>query len=355
VNKNQNKKIKVLITGANGFVGTNLTDYLADSNFDVYAMVRPHAPINFLHQLEYSDGEKTEKRFKIVEANIRDSESIDKVVQGMNVIVHLAGKVADWGNREEIFKSNVDGTRLFLKAASKYGINRFIFLSSLTVHSLSGHHYDDETTPRDVSNFFYGESKRKAEDLVYEWAEGFSDRQAASIRPGFIIFGPYDKNSYIKALEGILTRKFGFINGGKRLISYVYVKNLCYGIYQLILAERINGAYNILDGNMTWKDWVNRWTKFASIKPLKLNMPYFLLAMVTGILVGIYKLFKIQKSPILNFYRIAVPRKDLAFLNTKMKTEIGYKPPFSLEEGQKATLEYYYSETYHLLKERIKK
>jgi len=356
LNKNTNTKLKVLITGANGFVGTNLTDYLAtDPSLDVYAMVRPRAPVNFLHDLEYSDEEKIDKRFHIVEANIKDPESIDKVVQGMDVIVHLAGKVADWGDRDAFFKFNVDGTRLFLDAASKDGVNRFIFLSSLAVHSFSGHHYDDETTPRDVANFAYGESKRKAEDLVYDWAEQSSDQQAASVRPGYIIFGPYDKNSYITALNGILTRKFGFVNGGKSLISYIYVKNLCYGIKQLIFTEHILGAYNILDGNMTWKDWVNSWTKIANIKPLKLSVPYVLLAVVTGVIVGVFKLFRIKKSPLLNFYRISIPRRDLAFVDTKMNTQVGYEPPYSFEEGQKEALQYYYSETYHHLKERTKK
>lgn len=349
-------KLKILITGANGFIGTNLTDFLAnDPNFEVYAMVRPHAPVNFLHDLEYSDKEKkTEKRFRLVEANIKDPESIDKVVKDMDVIVHLAGKVDDWGNRDTFYEFNVEGTRLLLDAASKYGVNRFIFLSSLTVHKLSGHHYDNETIPRDVINFAYGESKREAEDLVFNWVKRSSDHQAASVRPGYIIFGPYDKNSYIIALDGILTRKFGFINGGKSLISYVYVKNLCYGIKQLILAEQINGPYILLDGNMTWKDWVYDWANIAKLKPPKLNVPYFLLAAVVGIMVGVFKLFGIKKSPILNFYRIGVPRRDLAFIDTKMKTEVGYEPPYSFKEGQMETLEYYYSEGYRLLKEREK-
>ncbi len=352
-----NPKIKILITGANGFIGTNLTDYLADDpNLDVYAMVRPGAPVNFLHDLEYLDVQgKKEKRFQIVEANIKDPASIDRVVRDMEVIVHLAGKVSDWGNRDDFFRFNVEGTRLFLDAASKYHIKRFVFLSSLTVHSLSGHHFDDESAPRDVKNFAYGESKREAEDLVFEWAKSSPDHQSASVRPGYVIFGPYDKNSYILALEAILTRKFGFINGGKSLVSYVYVKNLCYGIKQLILAENIDGAYNILDGNMTWKEWVNKWARIANVKPPKISIPYFLIALVVGIMEGVFRLFKSKRAPILTFYRINVPRRDLAFIDTKIKTEIGYDPPVSFEEGQKKTLEYYYSESYHLLKERIKK
>lgn len=355
--KSPEKRIKVLITGANGFVGTNLTDFLADDpNLEVYAMVRPRAPVNFLHELEYSaEQSQTGKRFHLVEANIKDPASIDRVVQGMDVVIHLAGKVADWGDRDSFFKFNVEGTRLFLEAASKYGVQRIIFLSSLTVHKFSGHHYSDESAPRDVIRLPYGESKREAENLVSVWAESSPDRQAASVRPGLIIYGPYDKNSYIQALDGILTGKFGFINGGKSLLSYVYVKNLCYGIKQLILAKHIHGAYNILDGNMTWKEWVNGWAAVAEVKPPKLNLPYFFLAPVVGVMVGVYKLLGIKESPPLNFYRISLPRRDLAFVDTKMKTKIGYDPPFSFKEGQEKTLDYYYSETYRLLKERMQK
>ena len=352
------KRLKVLITGANGFLGSNLTNYLAeDKTLEVFAMVRPHAPVNFLHDFEYSsqdptdtnldgDAEKSDnlrhRRFHIVEADIMNEADLQNVSQNMDVIIHLAGKVTDWGKRADFVRLNVVGTSNVIAAASIHKIRRIIFLSSLTVHDFTGHHYDAEDTPRDIRHCPYGETKRDAEDLITQWAESSPENQAAIIRPGFIIFGRYDTNSFVRALRGILTRKFGYINGGKSLISYVYVENLCYGIQKLIFAEKIRGAYNILDGNMSWKDWVHSWIKLSKTKPPRLNVPYFVILPIVMIMEGVYRLFGSKTSPPLNYYRIRIPRRDLAFSNKKMDLEIGYHPPFSLEKAQVNTLKYYY-------------
>ncbi len=218
-----------------------------------------------------------------------------------------------------------------------------LFLSSLTVHGLNGHTFATEDASRDVKGFVYAITKKISEDLLFEWTTNNSDVDGAVIRPGYIIYGPYDKNSYVKALDQMTKGRFALINGGRRLISYVYVENLCYGISQLIKAERINAAYNILDGNMTWKEWIAIWEKAINRKIWLIRTPYLLLVPITAFLVGIYKLFRIKKSPPLNFYRIKVMRRDLAFVNKRISTEIGYAPPIKLEEGIRKTLAYYYN------------
>ncbi|WP_371801812.1 NAD-dependent epimerase/dehydratase family protein [Candidatus Lokiarchaeum ossiferum] len=335
---------KVLITGANGFVGSNLTKYLSqDTNLDVYAMVRPKAPVNFLYDFQ-KHPQTGENLFEIVEANLLDEGSIENAVKGMNMIVHLAGFVSDWGDRSRFWEFNVKGTKRILRAASKAKVSRIIYLSSLTVHAMNGHTYADETTPRDVKNFAYGESKREGEDLVTEWATtapSNEKRKVAIVRPGWIIYGPYDTNSYVTALDGIVTGKFGFVDKGKHLVSHVYVENLCYGIGLLLHASHIHGAYNILDGNMTWKKWVHQWAKVADTKIPRLSVPYWCVVPVAAILVGIYKLFRIKTSPILNFYRIRIMHRDLAFVNTRISTEVGYEMPVPFKEGIEKTLAFY--------------
>jgi nucleoside-diphosphate-sugar epimerase len=215
-------------------------------------------------------------------------------------------------------------------------------MSSLTVHGLGGHKYDDENAPREVKWNAYAESKIIAEDLVFEWAAKDTSKSSAVIRPGFIIYGPYDTHTYIQALEQIAKGRFAYINGGRKLISHVYVENLCYGINQLIKAKKIDGAYNILDGNLTWREWKKKWEKAINRKVRAICIPYFILVPPVAFLVGLYKLFGIKKSPPLNFYRIKVMRKDLAYLNDKMKMDVGYSPPFSFDEGISRTLDFFY-------------
>ncbi len=340
-NSSTSKKTKILITGANGFVGSNLTKYLSrDSSLEVYAMVRPNAPVNFLRDFQYKENNK-DKWFELVEANLLDEESIVKAVSDKEVVIHLAGFVSDWGKKEKYWKLNVEGTQKVLKAASKAKVKRMLFLSSLTVHGLNGHKYDNEDTPRDVKNFAYGETKKICEDLVLDWASKESKAESAIIRPGFIIFGPYDKNSFFRTLDAMKTGIFGLINGGKKLVSYVYVENLCYGIQRLLKSPKVDGAYNILDGNILWKEWISIWANALEIEPPRLRIRYAIIYPIVALMVGIYKLFRIKKSPPLNFYRIRVMRKDLAFVNTRISTEISYKPPISFEEGVKRTVGYY--------------
>jgi nucleoside-diphosphate-sugar epimerase len=336
------KTKRVIITGANGFVGSNLTKYLSqDPSLEVYAMVRNKATVNFLKDFQYEENSK-EKRFEMVEGNLSDEDSLVKAFEEKDIIIHLAGYVSDWGKKERFFKLNVDGTKTVLQAARKVKASRVLFLSSLTVHGLGGHKYENEDAPYAKKNNAYGESKKIGEETVLEWIANNPEADGAIIRPGFIIYGRYDENSFILALDQIASGRFAFINRGKRLVSYVYVENLCYGIGQLIHAHDISGVYNILDGNMTWKEWVAKWEKVIGRKALKISVPYAFLVPITAIMVGFYKLLHIKKSPPLNFYRINVMRKDLAFINDRIKSEIGYTPPTEFDESLEQTLEYYY-------------
>lgn len=336
------KRKRIIITGANGFVGSNLTKYLSqDPSLEVYAMVRPNAPVNFLKDFQYKD-DSQEKWFEIIEGNLLDEDSIVEAFEDKDIMIHLACFVSDWGEKKRFMRMNVEGTKKVLRAARIVKASRVLYLSSLAVHGFGGHTYENEEAPYAKKNYPYGESKKIAEELVLEWIANNPEADGAIIRPGFVVYGRYDKNSFVQAIDVINSGKFAFINGGKRLISYVYVENLCYGINQLIQAQKIGGVYNILDGNMTWKEWVAKWEQAVGRKVTKISIPYVFLVPITAAMVGFYKLLRIKKSPPLNFYRINVMRKDLAFVNTRITTEVGYTPPTELEESLQQTLEYYY-------------
>ena len=334
-------KKKILITGANGFLGSNLTKFLSlYSDYKVYAMVRPQGVVNFLH--EFQEGENPgEKRFEIIEVDLSDNISIERALVGMDIVIHLAGMVTDWGKEEDFYKLTVEGTNRVLIGAEKAGVKKVIFLSSLTVHSMNGHRYSDESAPRDMNTYPYGVTKKIGEDLVLDWAVRNENAQSAIVRPGFIIYGPYDKNSFINVIDLIKNGKFCFIDHGKRLVSYVYVENLCFGIKKLVDALKIEGAYNILDGNMSWKEWVKEWADAINVRVPKLSVSYWFILPIAAMLEGLFKVISSKQAPILTYYRIRIMYKDLAFIGKRIKREIGYEPPVSLEESIKTTIEFY--------------
>jgi nucleoside-diphosphate-sugar epimerase len=164
-------KEKVLITGANGFVGSNLTKLLSSNPFyEVFAMVRSKASVSYLYEFQ-KDPITGDNLFELIEADLKDDESIEKAMSGIDTVVHLAGMVTDWGQWSQYFDLNVEGTRRILKGASSAGVSKVIYLSSVTVHAMTGHTYSDETVPADVQNFPYGETKKMGEDLILQWAE----------------------------------------------------------------------------------------------------------------------------------------------------------------------------------------
>jgi len=337
-------KEKILITGANGFLGSNLTKYLSKNPYyEVFAMVRPGGKVNFLYEFQ-KDPVTGENLFELIEADLSDDQSVEKAIEGMDTVIHLAGMVTDWGKWDQYYDLNVEGTNRVLRGASKGGVTKVIYLSSLTVHSMNGHNHSDESTPADMKNFPYGETKKLGEDLVYQWAkdapEG-SERQSAVVRPGWVIYGAYDKNTFVIILDAIKKGSFGVIDGGKKLVSYVHAENLCYGIEQLIKSHKIQDAYNVLDGNMTWKEWVKVWSDALHVKAPKLSVPYWFMYPLVYLLEAVYKLFKSREAPILTLYRIRIMHKDLAFSNKRMKDEIGYEPPLSLEKTVDSTIDFY--------------
>ena len=321
-------------------MGTNLTEFLcqnADKETQIRAMVMENTPINMMEAFQAKYG-----NLDIVYANLLEKGSLRKATQNITAIVHLAGIVTEWGPKAIYDKIIVEGTQNVLDAAAENGVDRVIFISSLTVHALDGHHYDDESAPRDMRKMYYGIAKRLAEDRVQVWAEADQKRQYGIVRPGFVIYGPHDVGSFVNAIDAIIKGQMAKVNGGKPLISYVYVKNLSYGISQLLFAPQIEGAYNVLDGNMSWKEWYKVWTDAAEVKEVKTSIPYWLIAPIVWVMEKIYKLFRSKHSPVLNMYRISIPRKDIAFINTKIKEKIGYTPPYTLEESVQKTLEDYY-------------
>jgi 2-alkyl-3-oxoalkanoate reductase len=338
----------VLVTGANGFIGTSLINCLCKiPNLIIKAMILKGTPTEEIEKIQTIYNPEFEKthslqKLEIVFADMMKKESMLPIMEGVDIIVHLAGLVTDWAPKDKFFALIVDATKNILDVASTCKVKRFIYMSSLTVSDLNGHHFDDESVARDMKFFQYGVAKRLTEDVVTEWAMKEEGRDYALMRPGFIIYGPNDKNSFIRALDSMLKGVFGFVNGGKALISYVYVENLAHGISLLVnSSQKISGPYIILDGNMGWKEFVKTWTEPKGLPMPKLNVPYGLVFPFIWLLEKIYRLFRTRKPPILTIYSLRIPAKDLAFSGAKMEKELGYKPIIPFPESIQRTLAYY--------------
>lgn len=153
--------MRVLVTGASGFIGLNLVHSLADSH-DAVALVRESSPVRFLPE-----------GVEIVEGNIRDPESLDEPLEGVDAVVHLgavySGFIGSIGDRpdpewDHVYEVNVAGTKTLLEKAQEHGVERFVFMSTILAHPDLRHLDDSDYVRSKVLA-----ERAFAEDLPIDW------------------------------------------------------------------------------------------------------------------------------------------------------------------------------------------
>src|SRR5438876_604180 len=120
--------MKVLVTGAAGFLGGHLVDMLIERGDDVRAMVRPTEDVSYLSTLA---------GVEIVHGDLTNEASLKQAVQGVQRVYNVAAKTGPWG-AESVYRAvNVWGVADLIKAAMDAGVQRIVHTSSITVY---GHH-----------------------------------------------------------------------------------------------------------------------------------------------------------------------------------------------------------------------
>ena len=155
--------MKVLVTGATGFIGGNLARRLCQRGYEVRALVRPGA-----NTLTIDD-----TGVEQISGEILDRESMDRAVDGCQAVFHCAAIYAFWSRTPElIHRTNVDGTRTVLQAASQAGVSRVVFTSTVSTMGFWPGKLSTEETLLDPSRLIghYKNSKYRAELMAFEMA-----------------------------------------------------------------------------------------------------------------------------------------------------------------------------------------
>ena len=121
------KQKKLFLTGATGFIGSDLLEKFVGEGYDVVALVRPTSNLRFIRQ--YIDNPQIEIR----EGDVRDKKGLGELITDCDTLVHCASFVGDWGKKEDYYKTNVQGTRNVLEAGREQGVDFTILISSNVV------------------------------------------------------------------------------------------------------------------------------------------------------------------------------------------------------------------------------
>lgn len=326
--------MKYFITGAGGFIGSHLVEKLLEKGNEVRALV--------LQGTDESNLDAVKDKIEIVYGDITILEEMKPLLKGIDIVIHLAGKVIDWGPRDVFMKINYEGSKNVLEASLEAGVNRFIFMSSLSVHGFEGFKDNDENTPYTPFNA-YAESKMKVEELLnLNYEENNID--IVIVRPGFIIFGPRDILYSFKQYDRICKKhSFECVSKGKAVSCYSYVENLVDGLILVSTHPKAPGeTFIISDGPIiSFRDLMEKMFASCDLELKLKSVPFWVAYPAVALVEGIYKLFRRKNAPLLTRYRVKVASKDLGFVNDKIVKELGFNPKIDLEEACKRTYDWY--------------
>lgn len=227
-----------LVTGASGLVGTAVVKRLVGEGMEVRGLMRRPADLG--------------AGVRPCLGDVRDGAATAKAIEGVSLVVHCAA-VLRRATREEAFAVNVDGTRAMLGAAARAKCERFVHVSTTSVHDLAGRDVVDEATPFVRADDAYGESKAAAESEV--WAASADGLAVTVLRPSAIL-DAHPNCSWTVGLAGrIAAGEFSLQGDGRYALPYVHVRNLADAVVLAARADRAAGqAYLVVDGHTTWRD-----------------------------------------------------------------------------------------------------
>ncbi len=279
--------MKVLVTGADGLLGSNLVRELLDRGFSVRAFIQPGSESPTLKDLPLE---------KVYGDLLSEEGILAGAVRGCDGIFHCAAITDMWAEPELVWKVNLEGTRRVLEACRVNKAVRLVYVgsaSSFQFGSLELPGDEGGTFPKAYRGMAYMESKYQATRLVREY---ISDKglNAVIVAPTFM-FGPYD----FRPSSGELIRQY--IKRGLRLVSpggrnFVYVGDVAKAIVSA-LERGVSGESYILGGaNLTYLEFFRKVAGIVGREPPRMELPKSLV-LLTGLVGSVYKV--ISGKPVL--------------------------------------------------------
>ncbi len=323
--------MKLLVTGASGFLGKHIVAQAVQRGHDVRAQVRPASDIKALRWEGQPD-------IEIVRADLRSKERLTELVQGVDAVIsNAACKAGDFYTQ---FAGTVITTENLLHAMAQADVQRLVAVSTFSVYDclkMSDRELLDEESPLDddpVDRDEYAQTKLVQEELAHEFAKEH-EGHVTIVRPGVI----YGKDNLWTARLGMeLGTNRCLLVGPRTVLPITYVENCAQAIVLAAEKEQAVGqTYNIIDDDLpTHRQYLSALNRHQEPRMKSLPMPWLVMRFLASLALGVNKLFLSRRAKVPSILRPAALHaraKPLKYTNRLVKESLSWSPHYGMEEA----------------------
>ena len=332
--------MKILVTGASGFIGSFIVDEALDRGYEVWAAVRGSSSRKYL----------SDSRIRFINLDFGSSESLGEQLASFaadngrwDYIVHAAG-VTKCLNSGDFMRINYEGTKNFVEALDKCGIlpECFIYLSSLSIFGPIREQQPytpiaEDDIPR--PNTAYGKSKLAAEQFI----KSFTGLKYVILRPTGV-YGPRERD-YFKMAQSIKNNVDFSVGYKPQLITFIYVKDLVKAIYLAIDKKVAGRCYFVSEpqgyDSRTFSDYIQ--AELGKKFVLHIKAPLWVLKAVSLCAEAISRITGIPSTLNSDKYKIMKQRNWMCDTEP-LQRELGFSIDYPLDLGTKEIISWYKKE-----------
>lgn len=314
--------MKVLVTGASGFLGQATAAAVRDAGHEVRTFQRRPSGVSGVQD---------------VAGTMTDDAAVARAVDGVEAVVHLAAKVSLAGDPADFARVNVEGTRSLLGAARAAGVGHFVFVSSPSVAHTGSSLVGADAGPAEPSRARGDYARTKAAAELLALGADAPDFAVVAVRP-HLVWGPGDTQLVGRIVERARAGRLPLLDSGAALIDTLYVDNAATAMVAAL--ERVpddgvhGNAYVVTNGEpRPVADLLAGICTASGVRPPQWHVPAAVARAAGSVVEAVWRVRPGEDEPPMTRFLAEQLSTAHWFDQRRTRRDLGWTPSVSIDEG----------------------